>query len=146
MLYLGSDHGGFKLKEDLKKFLRKEKIAFVDVGARRLRPQDDYPNYAAKVARGVQKHFAGNQGILICRSGHGVCIVANKFKGIRAALAWNVAVAEHSRNDEDANVLCLPADYISAATAKKIVSAWLKTNFAFKRRYIRRIEEMLKLD
>lgn len=142
MLYIGSDHGGYKLKEDLKKLLQKRKVKFADVGPLKLNDQDDYPPYAKKVAQAVQKDPDKNRGILLCRSGQGVCIAANKFKGVRAALCWNEAVAKHSRNDDDANVLCLASDFISTEMAEDIILTWLDTPFSFEQRHIRRLKEI----
>lgn len=142
MIYIGADHGGFKLKEDLKKMLAKRKVSFVDVGAKKLVDGDDYPPYAKKVAQGVQKSLGKNKGVLICRSGQGVCIAANKFKGIRAALCWNEAIAKHSRNDDDANILCLAADYVSTEAAEDILLTWLNTPFSFEPRHTKRIKEI----
>lgn len=146
MIYIGSDHGGFKLKEDLKKFLKGKKIAFVDVGPAKLNPKDNYPQYASKVAKRVQKSPGIHKGILLCRSGQGVCIVANKFKRVRAALAWNEAVAKASRHDDDVNVLCLPSDYISTEAAEDVVKIWLKTEFASLDRFQRRIDEIKRIE
>ena len=146
MLYIGADHGGFALKEDLKVFLTQKKIAFVDVGAKKLVPSDDYTAFAKKPLRKSVKILKKNNAILICRSGHGVCIDANKFKNVRAALCWDVAVARASRNDDDANVLCLPADYISAGLAEHIVETWLKTPFSFDERHVRRLVEVKRFE
>ena len=146
MLYLGADHGGFELKEDLKKFLKRSKIVFTDLGPEKLVADDDFTLYTEKVCRAVQKELTVNLGILICRSGHGVTIAANKFKGIRAALCWNELVAKASRNDDHANVLCLPADYISSEHAEEIVGAWLKTSFSEEPRYLRRLKHILDFE
>ncbi|GAC1412233.1 MAG: hypothetical protein NVSMB66_0710 [Candidatus Doudnabacteria bacterium] len=142
MIYIASDHGGYKLKEDLKKFLSKKKIALTDLGPEKLDPNDDYPIYAKKVAEAVAKDLQNNKGILICRSGQGVCIVANKVKGIRAALAWNEVVAKHSRRDDDANILCLPSDYVSTEVAEDATLLWLKTEFSTEEKYARRLKEI----
>jgi|SRR5579872_235947 len=146
MLYIGSDHGGYALKEDLKKFLESQKIPFVDLGPNRIDPKDDYPEFSAKVAREVSKDSQNNKGILLCRSGHGVSIVANKFKNVRAALCWNEQVAKASRYDDDANVLALPSDYISPESAEEITRVWLKTPFSEEERHQRRIREIKTLE
>ncbi len=145
MIYLGSDHGGYALKEDLKKFLKKEKINFTDLGPSSLNPKDDYPRFSEKVARAVQKDLKNNKGILICRSGQGVCIAANKFAGIRAALSWNELLAKASRNDDNVNILCLPSDYISAEVAEDITKIWLITPFSGEDRHQRRLAEIEEL-
>lgn len=146
MLYIGSDHGGFRLKENLKKFLKKEKIDFLDLGPNKLNPKDDYVDYAIKVARKVSNKPNTEVGILICRSGQGVCITANKFKNVRAALVWNVGEAKASKNDDMSNVLCLPADYVKQSTAQKIVKAWLSTEYSKAVRHVRRIKKIGALE
>ncbi len=144
-IYLGADHGGFKLKEEIKDWLKDWGYDFEDLGASNYIPEDDYPDYAWPVALKV-----GNEpkalGILACRSGQGECIVANKAKGARAALAWNERSAEAARHDDDANVLCLPADYLSLDDAKKIVHAFLTTKFGKDERYHRRVDKVRKID
>jgi len=146
MLYIGSDHGGYALKEELKAFLKKEGVAFVDVGPNRIDPKDDYPEFSAKVAREISKEPHNNRGILMCRSGHGVSIVANKFKNVRAALCWNEQVARAARNDDDANILALPSDYISPEIAEEITRVFLKTPFSGEDRHERRIREIKALE
>ncbi len=146
MIYIGADHGGYKLKEHLKKFLAKQKIEFRDLGALRLKDGDDYPDYAAKVAKQVSKNPMRDQGILICRSGQGVCIAANKFKHVRATLVWNMEQAKMSRNDDMGNVLCLPSDYISPFVAEHITSVWLKTPYSQDPRHINRIKKISALE
>jgi ribose 5-phosphate isomerase B len=146
MIYIGADHGGYKLKEQLKKFLSKQKREFVDVGAHKLKDGDDYPEYAAKVAKQISKNPMLNEGILICRSGQGVCIVANKFKGVRAALVWNEKEAEMCRKDDMANVLCLPSDYIDRQLAEKIVKVWLETAYSTESRHMRRVKKISALE
>ncbi len=146
MIYIASDHGGFELKADLIAELKRLKIPFRDLGPKRYSPKDDYPEFSAKVAKAVAKKPKTDQGILICRSGAGVCIAANKFKGIRAALCWNEQVAKASRQDDDANILCLPSDYISPELALRTTQAWLGTSFSFEPRHLRRIDELNKLE
>lgn len=142
MIYIGADHGGYKMKEQLKKFLSKQKLEFKDVGANTLKPHDDYPDYAGKVGKEVSKNPLANLGILVCRSGQGVCIVANKFPGVRAALVWNTKEAEMSRTDDMTNVLCLPSDYIDQRTAEQIVKVWLNTPYSKEARHVRRVKKI----
>lgn len=150
MIYIGADHGGYKLKEQLKKFLSKQvggqKYESKDLGANKFKDGDDYPDYASKVAKQVSNNPLSNLGILICRSGQGVCIVANKFKGVRAALVWNELEAKMSRNDDMSNVLCLPSDYIDTKMAEKIVKAWLETPFSPESRHIRRVKKIAEIE
>ena len=146
MLYIASDHGGFEMKQELAKYLKSKKIVFTDLGPKKYSPADDYPEFAAKVATKVSKEPAKNKGILLCRSGQGVCFVANKFKNVRAALSWNEHVAKAARIDDDVNILCLPADYISPETAMNIVRVWLNTKFSFGQRHIKRLKEVQQLE
>lgn len=146
MLYIAADHGGFRLKEHLKKFLAKEKITCTDLGPKKLVPDDDYADYAKLVAAKVSRNPLKDTGILICRSGQGVCIVANKFKHVRAALVWNVIEAKMSRNDDMSNILCLPSDYISPRNAEKIVEKWLETPFSTEPRHLRRVKKISTLE
>ncbi|MBX4187338.1 MAG: RpiB/LacA/LacB family sugar-phosphate isomerase [Candidatus Doudnabacteria bacterium] len=144
-IYIGSDHGGFKLKEEIKNWLKEWNFSFEDLGAAKYIQDDDYPDYAWPVAVKVgQEH--GALGILICRSGQGECIVANKAKGARAALAWNEKTAHAARNDDDANILCLAADYTSIEEAKKIIHVFLTTPFDPQERFVRRVNKVNKID
>lgn len=146
MIYIAADHGGFKLKQHLVKFLQKQKLEFKDLGPAKFKDGDDYPEYGSKVARQVSKNPVSNLGILICRSGQGMCIVANKFIGARAALAWNTASAKQSRNDDMANVLCLPSDFLNSQQAEDILKAWLNTPYSSDARHMRRIKKISKLE
>lgn len=146
MIYIGADHGGYKLKEQLKKFLAKKKLEFVDVGAKKLKAGDDYPDYAKIVGKKVSQNPMQNLGLLICRSGQGVCIVANKFQHVRAALVWNTKEAEMSRKDDMANVLCLPSDYISQKEAEAIVKVWFETPYSTDARHLRRVKKISSLE
>lgn len=137
MIYLGADHGGFVLKEQIKNWLTEWNFEFQDLGAKKLDSQDDYPDFAKLVATKVAKE-AGSFGILACRSGEGEAITANKIKGIRAVVVWEPKIAAASRNDDDANVLCLPADYIASDEAKETIHVFLTTPFANEERFERR--------
>jgi ribose 5-phosphate isomerase B len=144
-LYIGADHNGFKLKEKLKVFLHKYGCSVEDLGGTEYEPSDDYPIYAAAVGRHVVKD-RGSFGILICGSGQGVCIAANKIKGVRAALCENIRDAKSSRNDDDCNVLCLQGSYLYFFKAKKLVRTFLETPFANEPRFVRRLNELKKLE
>jgi len=140
MLFLATDHAGFELKEELAHLLADRGVTFEDFGAFSLQPSDDFPQYAKKVAHAVIKH--NGKGILLCGSGQGVCIAANRFAGIRAAVAWNKEVVQKAREDDDVNILCLPARFISPTTAWEIVSTFLSTTFSHQDRYKRRIKQI----
>lgn len=140
-IYLAADHNGFKLKEYLKKYFDDKNISYVDLGNKKFQTTDDYPDFAKLVAKRVQK-TKNAQGILICGSGQGMCMVANKYKNIRAALGWSSAAVRRARHDDDANILCLPAWRLTNAQAIQLIRAWLNTNFAGLARYKRRIKKI----
>lgn len=144
-IYIGADHAGFKLKEEIKQWLPEWHVEFEDLGNQKFDQEDDYPDFAWPLAVKVGSE-PGNLGILICRSGQGECVVANKAKGARAVLAWNEKSAHAARNDDDANILCLPADYITYDSAKKIVHTFLTTPFGDLPRYKRRLDKVKKID
>ncbi len=143
-IYLGADHAGFPLKEKLKKWLTKKKIPFIDLGDKKLRPTDDYPDYAAKVARAVAKNKS--LGILICGSAQGICIAANKIKGIRAVAPFTLQEAGLSRKHEDANIICLSGWFFTLMKAKKMIELFLNTSFSGEKRHVRRINKIKKLE
>jgi len=142
MIYIGGDHRGFKLKEQIKKFLKAEGLKFVDAGPKKYNPKDDYPDYVKPVAQKVSKKPDKDKGILICGSGQGISIAANKFKRVRAALAWSVVEAKQSREHLDSNILCLPADSISPHAAMNVVETWLHTPFSTDERHHRRVKKI----
>lgn len=124
---IGADHRGYGLKEEIKKFLEGEGHEVVDAGTDS-NESVDYPVYARKVAGFIQnKEF--KKGILVCASGIGVCIAANKFRGIRAANVMNEEGAELASSHNNANILCLGADFTGFEQAKKIVEKYLNTVF-----------------
>jgi ribose 5-phosphate isomerase B len=146
MLYIGSDHRGYKLKSTLKDYLEKLGYESEDLGAFELDPEDDYPDFALAVAKKVAENLEENRGILICGSGVGVDVVANKTKGVRSALCFDAKQAKMSRNDDNTNVLSLAADFISEEKAKEIVKIWLKTPFSGQERHQRRINKIKNLE
>jgi ribose 5-phosphate isomerase B len=126
-LAIGGDHAGYELKKKLTEHLRAEGFTVLDVGADG--PESsDYPEYAHAVARAVQEEEA-SLGVLVCGSGNGMNMAANKHKGIRAALAWNEDIAALARTHNDANVLTLPARFIPETEALKIVDRFLAAAF-----------------
>lgn len=145
-IYIGADHNGFKLKQSLIDHLSKSGHEVIDEGDKTYDPEDDFPHYGASVAGAVLAGGNDARGVLICGSGQGVCIAANRFKGIRAALAWNSSEARAARNDDDSNVLCLPAREINEEQAKIIVDTWLATSFAAAPRFIRRNRQLDQLN
>jgi ribose 5-phosphate isomerase B len=146
IIYIGADHRGFSLKEQIKKSLSGEAYTVIDVGAAQVMPDDDFPDYAAKVAEGVAKNPGVDRGIVICGSGFGVDIAANKFRGIRSGLAATSDQIYQGRHDDDVNVLALAASFVDEVMAQKIVKTFLATPFAKEERYTRRLEKISKLE
>lgn len=126
-IIIGSDHAGFELKEQLIKYLKSIEIEVVDKGTYSS-ASVNYPDYAHAVAKAIEKGEA-KTGILICGSGNGVCMTANKHKKIRAAIAWLPEIAALAKQHNNANILCLPARFINLTKAKTIVSAYLDAEF-----------------
>ncbi len=142
MLYLGADHRGYKLKEVIKKDLQKKRIIFLDLGNLKYDPEDDYPDFAFGVSKKVSENSKENKGILICGSGIGVCIAANRFKNVRAGLCFDKKMAELARSHADINVLCLSGDRIKEKIAFGIVDKFLNTIFSGEKRHKRRLKKL----
>lgn len=152
-IYLGSDHAGFELKESIKPYLKSKGYEIEDMGAHSYDKDDDYPDYGYPVAKAVADSGSEPKGILFCGSAEGICVVANKVIGIRAVAVWSPTNAQHSREHDDANVLCLsggktrnPIPGLSVEEAKKIVDTWLETPFSGAERHKRRIEKIGKIE
>jgi len=148
-VYLGADHRGFKLKEELRVWLLENKISVEDLGAFKYNQDDDYPLFAQAVAKNVAADLEKNigaRGIVICGSGVGVDIVANKVDHIRSGLAVSAKQVEEAREDDDINVLAIPSDFVSGEEAKKIIKIFLKTKFSKEERKIRRLGEIEEIE
>lgn len=139
MIILASDHGGYQLKEELKKYFTNNKIEFLDVGALQYDKEDDYPDFSLNGVKQVLKDEA-NRGIFICGSGIGMNMSANRHKGIRAVCGNDVLSVQLARKDEDANVLCLGAKYITKTKAIKLIKTFLSYPFEGGR-HLRRINK-----
>lgn len=146
ILYIGSDHRGFKLKEILKQFLQESGYTVSDLGNNEYVEGDDYPDFAKLVAQKVSADALNARGIVICGSGVGVDVVANKFPNVRSALGFSADQIVEARSDDDVNVLALAADFLEEDEAKKIVSVWLQTPFDEDERDKRRIEKIRQID
>lgn len=146
MIFVAADHNGFRLRERVLLYLLRRGEETYDLGAHELKADDDFNLYAAKVAREVKAHKEA-RGILICGGGQGMVMMANRFRGIRAALVWDSTEADLTRNDNDANVLCLPARVLEDDEAewKTIIDKFLDTPFAKAARYIRRNQALDKV-
>ncbi len=136
-LYIGADHAGFQLKEELKRYLDRRHIAYKDLGNMQYDPHDDYPDFGFAVGEAVVKNKS--RGILVCGSSYGVCIAANKVKGVRAVSINTVRDAQLAREHNDANVLCLSGWNLSPAAMKRLVGAFLRTQPSRAQRHQRRI-------
>jgi ribose 5-phosphate isomerase B len=145
-VFLGADHRGYEIKGRFKTFFEKLGYEVIDVNPTPLNPEDDYPAIAASLVKQVLLAEKNDQkGILVCGSGQGMIIAANRFKGIRACLCWNEAEARASRNDDDSNILCLSSDQIPFEKAQSVITTWLSTDFGAAARYIKRISELDQL-
>lgn len=143
-VFLGADHNGFLLKEKIKQYLKKLKVDFEDLGNKKFDPKDDYPDFAILVAKKVAK--GKSRGILICGTGGGVCITANKIKGIRAVQAFNAWQVKKLREHDNINVLCLDGWQLKENEAKKMVKAFLETKFSGLERHKRRLQKIRKIE
>lgn len=141
MIPIASDHAGFQMKQRLVEELKTLGYEPQDLGTRDDTTPDDYPDYAHQVARGVSKGEA-KRGILLCGSGVGMDIVANRYKGVRAALAWQPEIGEMSRRHNDSNVLVLPARYMSNEEGVATMKAWLDARFEGGGRHERRVKKI----
>jgi ribose 5-phosphate isomerase B len=138
-IYLGADHQGFAMKEKVFAYLAKQGHEVEDVGDKELDPSDDFPEFAQMAALKVLGDD-DSRAILLCGGGQGMCIAANRFRGIRASVIWDAYEAKMTRNDNDSNVLCLPSRVLqdNEDLWKDIIDTWLKTPFANAPRYVRR--------
>ncbi|RMG77085.1 MAG: ribose 5-phosphate isomerase B [Bacteroidetes bacterium] len=136
---IGCDHAGFPYKDAIVRLLKKRGIEVIDFGTNS--PDSvDYPDFAHPVANAVESHEA-DLGIVLCGSGNGVAMTANKHAGIRAALCWKVEIARLARQHNDANVLAIPARFVSKRMALNMVKAFLDTDFEGGR-HARRVQKM----
>jgi len=136
MIYIGSDHGGYLIKEHIKFYLLSKNIQVEDCGT--FSEQSvDYPDYSHKVANLVQKDLSNNIGIVVCGSGNGVNISANKHQGIRSALCWNSEISKLTKQHNNANIIAIPGRFVTILEAENIVDSFLNTNFEEGRHQLR---------
>lgn len=143
-VFLGSDHAGFVLKEEIKKYLHRLGVNYVDCGNVLLDKNDDYPDFVFSAT--IQAVKSRSFGIVFCGNGVGACIVANKVKGARAVNAWNVSIARQARVHNDTNILCLGGREIASVLAKRIIKMWLQTKFSGLEHHARRIAKIKKYE
>lgn len=144
MYYIGSDHRGFSLKKKIVAFLREKEITVKDLGANKYNPDDDYVDFGLEVAKEVVTN--GERGILICRSGIGMSVIANKVSGVRAGLCFCLKQARLAVEDNNINILCLSADLIDEDENIKIVKSFIDNQFVAEERHIRRINKIKKYE
>ncbi|MEK6843845.1 MAG: ribose 5-phosphate isomerase B [Nanoarchaeota archaeon] len=144
VIYIGADHSGFQLKERIKEYLGKNKIQYEDLGGRGDK-NDDYPDYAFKVAEKVSKN-KNSKGILVCGTGTGMVIAANKVKSIRAAFAYDSYSARASREHNNANILCLRGRNFQEKKNLQLVKIWLSSVFSGKSRHERRLRKIVRYE
>lgn len=147
-IYIGADHAGYGPKKQLSEYLLKAGYQIEDIGDKNFVPDDDFPVFASAAAQKVlSSEDKDAKAILICGSGQGMAMAANRFRGIRAGLGWSVEAAKSTRNDEDSNILALPSEVFEENGQKAfvIVETWLNTPFAKAARYIRRNQELDQL-
>lgn len=146
MIYIGADHRGYQLKEDLKKYLESLNHQYEDIGPFSYDLNDDFVDFAIGVASKVGLEPNEHQGILICRNGAGMDFAANKLINIRATVGFNVEQVRLARNDDNINIISLPSDFITIEQAKAIVEIFLKTKFEGHERQLRRLEKIKLLE
>lgn len=144
-MYLGADHRGFELKEQIKGWLTENEYEVEDVGNFIFDPEDDYVDYALKVAESIEGNGDISRGILLCGSGHGMEIVANRFPHVRAIIGFSEEVSAQGRQHEDANVLVLPSEWMSSEEAVERVRIFLETDKTENPRYDRRRAKIANL-
>ena len=143
MIAIGSDHGGYKLKEEVKKYLKEIGLEYKDYGTDS-EERTDFPIYAKRVAEAIQNNEC-DKGILICRTGFGMAIVANKFKGIRCAACYNDETVKQAKEHSNINVLAIPADYTNISEAVKRIRVWLGSE-ALEGRYQERLQMIADIE
>ena len=144
MFYIAADHAGHHLKKDLEQIFKNQEMEYEDLGAKTYDEKDDFVDFAVILAKKVVE--TGQKGVLICGSGHGMCIAANKIKGIRAIVGYSISGSELGRKHNDANILCLAGRIVTKDHASAIIKTFLNTPFSAEERFVRRNEKIAKLE
>jgi len=145
MIYLGADHAGFKLKEDIKKYFDLSRIQYQDLGNKIFDSQDDFPDFAYRVAMAVARH-KNAKGILFCGTGQGMALAANKVKGAYAVFARDKFTSRHASEHSLDNILTLGSRGTSPAHARVIVGTWLRAKPLKQTKYLRRFNKIKKIE
>ncbi|KKU64226.1 MAG: hypothetical protein UX87_C0009G0017 [Candidatus Amesbacteria bacterium GW2011_GWA1_47_16] len=146
MIYIGADHRGFELKGTISRFLKGREYGFEDVGTFEYQRDDDYVDFAIEVAQKTAQNPAGNRGIVICGSGVGVDIAANKVRGIRCGLGFAEDQVHAARKDDNINILALASDNATEEEALRLVEKFLETEFVESDKYLRRLEKIERFE
>ena len=146
VIYLGSDHRGFKLKETISSFLKGKGYEIVDLGNSAYDENDDYADFAKTVAQKISFNPEVSRGILFCGSGAGMDITANKFRKVRSVLGISPDQVYSARHDDDANILSIAANFTGEEDAKKIISVFLETPFDGEERHQRRLNKITQIE
>lgn len=141
-IFIGADHRGFELKNKLIEYLQEQNIRTEDMGNLKLDPQDDYPDFAQKVAQAVLQNPQEHLGVVLCGSGIGVSISTNRHRGIRCAVALTEEQVKHARENDHINILALPADYLDFEKAKTLTDIFISTSKKNEEKYLRRIRKL----
>ncbi|HSH02415.1 MAG TPA: RpiB/LacA/LacB family sugar-phosphate isomerase [Anaerolineae bacterium] len=144
-IIIGADHAGFDLKEIIKKELTAAGHTIIDVGAHQYVATDDYPDFAAAVARAIAAGD-GDKGIVFCGSGVGACIAANKIDGARACLCHDIYSAVQGVEHDDMNIICLGGAIVGPALARKLIAGFLQAQFQPEERFQRRLDKVIALE
>lgn len=142
---IAADHGGYDLKAPLTDLLRTLGHEVVDLGAHQFEPQDDFPDYARYIGQAIQ-HGQAERGVLLCGSGVGACIAANKIKGVRASVCHDAYSARQGVEHDDMNVLCLGARIIGIELARVLAEAFVSAQFKTDERFLRRLEKVKAIE
>lgn len=147
-IFIGTDHRGYSLKEKIKSWLFQWGYICHDLGAFKLDPQDDYPDFISKVAKKVSENPESYRGIILGASGQGEAVTANKYKSIRAVVYYGgpEKIIKLSKEHTNANILSLGASFMGERTAKKMIKLWLETGFSGQTRHIRRLDKIKQIE
>lgn len=141
-IFIGADHRGFELKNKLIEYIQEKNIRVEDLGAYEYNAQDDYPDFAQKVAQALLQNPKEFLGVTICGSGNGVAMAANRHKGVYCGLGFNEDQVKHMRENDHINMLALPSDYIDFEKAKRFVDIFLSTKPILQEKYLRRLKKL----
>lgn len=142
MIYLGADHKGYELKEKMKRWLKSRGWKAIDLGNSKIDQEDDFPDFAIKVAKKIKK---GDFGILFCGSGVGMDIAANRFANVRCGLGFAPQQTRIAKRDDNINCLSIPADFTTEEEARPLIEMLIETNFCSTEKYLRRLAKIEKI-